>query len=140
MLRGVGHLSDCKIGLHLIDPVFDNEVRAALEAFDLALHTPSGTALGRLEGYTIDQELVFALEVDLIVAFLLIGIVVRVAWRSARRLSCTALASGRGRIGRGRYCARGFRWVGEGSWLSRIRGRLESWRRRAVNRDLRRRV
>ena len=74
-----GDLSDCKIGFHLVNPVLDYEVRAALEAFDLSLHAPSGTALGGLERCAVDQELAYALEVDLLIAFLLIVIVVQVA-------------------------------------------------------------
>ena len=35
MLRG--NLSNCKVGLHLINPIFDGEVRASLETFDFTL-------------------------------------------------------------------------------------------------------
>ena len=52
-----GNLSDFKVGLHVFNPVFDSEVGTAIEVFDLALHTPSGTALCCLEGQTIDQNL-----------------------------------------------------------------------------------
>ena len=45
-----GNLPDCKVSLHLVNLVFDGEVGIALEALDLALHTPSGTALGCIEG------------------------------------------------------------------------------------------
>ena len=34
-------MSDCKIGLYLVDLNFDSEVRAALDAFDITLNTPS---------------------------------------------------------------------------------------------------
>ena len=62
-----GDLFDCKVSFHFVYPVFDGEVRASLEEFELALHTPSGTALGRFEGCAIDQEFALALEVDLLI-------------------------------------------------------------------------
>ena len=49
-VSGGGDLSDCKISFQLVNLVFDGEVRVALEAFHLALHSPLNTVLGRLEG------------------------------------------------------------------------------------------
>ena len=76
-------LPDCKISRHLIDPIINCEVCAALKAFDLAFHVPSILALGCFEGRTIDLELAFAFEIDFIVALLFIWVVVWVAGRSA---------------------------------------------------------
>ena len=59
-------MSNCKVVCHLFNQVFDGEVCATLVAFNLALHTSLNTALGRLKGCAIDQELAFALEVDLL--------------------------------------------------------------------------
>ena len=86
---------DCKVGLHLTNLVFDSEVGTALDAFDLALHTPSGTVLGCLEGRTINQEFACTLVIDVFITFLLIRIFIRVVGGSTRRQGRTALVSGR---------------------------------------------
>ena len=62
----------------MINPAFDGEVGTALEALYFALNTPSGTALGCLEGRTIDQEFAFTLVIDVFITFLLIRIFIRV--------------------------------------------------------------
>ena len=87
-------MSDCKIGFHLINPVFNGEVGTALEAFDLALHTFSGTALGCLEGRNIDYKFGFTSVIDVFTTFLLIRIFIRVIGGFARRQGKTAFASG----------------------------------------------
>ena len=73
-----GNLANCKIGLHLIYPVLNRELRAALERGNFALHATMGSALGSLKGGTIENELSFALVVDLLVTFVFIGVIVRI--------------------------------------------------------------
>ena len=111
------------MGLHLFDLIFNCQVCTALDALDLALHTSSGSDLGRLECFAVDQELAFSFEVNLLVAFLLIRIIVWVAWRFAMWLSCTAIGSKQERTARQRICVRCFKEVGQGHWLRR------GWRR-----------
>ena len=88
-------LSDSKISLYLVNLIFDGEDRDTIEALNPTLNTYSGTTLGRLEVCAIDQEVAFALEINLLVTFLLVEIIVRVAWGSARRLSCPPLSWGK---------------------------------------------
>ena len=58
------------------------------------------------------------LEVNLLVALLSVLMVVVVAWKSARQLSCTAFGSGRGQTFHKRICALGFKGLGQRRWHS----------------------
>lgn len=85
---------DKEIGFHLVDLVFNCTVNPALVAFDLALHATSRLAPGCFEGRTIDLELVFALDINLIVALFFVWIVVWVAGGFAWWLGCISIVFG----------------------------------------------
>ena len=98
---------DCKISLHLVDLGFNGEVRTAFEAFNFKLNALSGSALGRLEGCTIDQKFASTLVTDVLIAFPLFRIVIGVAGvhQAARQ---HRFASGRARTARGTISAKDF--------------------------------
>ena len=67
-----GNLSDCKIGLYSIDPIFNYEFNNTLKAFDFAFNIPSRSAIGCLESCIIDLKLSVQFDIYLLVALCLI--------------------------------------------------------------------
>ena len=88
--------------LHAVNPVFNRQFETAFESFHFTLYAALASASGFSDIVAVDVEFGFSLRIDLLIAFLLLGVIIwigRSAWGlrtscSALLVSCTACSTG----------------------------------------------
>ena len=79
------NLSDCEVGLNLVNIIIDCLTCTTFEPFHLAFNGTSRLFLSRFEGRIIDDELAFALSVDFLVMLAFVRMFVKIAGKTTWR-------------------------------------------------------